>query len=144
MKVCAIGNIVYAVLKISRQTTGIFSSNFEKEFRLCICEFQGKESTFRSDIMESDVIPHIEKNESEYAMILNCAAHNGDLHRLRHFVEAGADPNKADYNGRTALVCNQVCMKSDLVIRKLITRELIISHQLFHHYLIIWLTSLIT
>ncbi|XP_022850369.1 potassium channel SKOR-like isoform X1 [Olea europaea var. sylvestris] len=64
---------------------------------------EGKESTFRSDIMESDVIPHIEKNESEYAMRLNCAAHNGDLHRLRHFVEAGADPNKADYNGRTAL-----------------------------------------
>lgn len=64
---------------------------------------EGKESTFRSDILESDIVLHIEKHESEYAMRLNCAAHDGDLHRLRHFVEAGADPNKADYNGRTAL-----------------------------------------
>ncbi|KAL2539651.1 Potassium channel SKOR [Abeliophyllum distichum] len=64
---------------------------------------EGKESTLRNKILESDITLHIEKHESELAMRLNCAAHDGDLHRLRHLVEAGADPNKVDYNGRTAL-----------------------------------------
>lgn len=46
----------------------------------------------------------IERCESELAMRLNCAANDGDLHRLRHLVEAGADPNKTDYHGQSPLV----------------------------------------
>lgn len=54
--------------------------------------------------MESDITLLIEKRESELTMRLNCAAYDGDLHRLKRLVEKGADPNKTDYNGRSPLV----------------------------------------
>ncbi|CAK9166232.1 unnamed protein product [Ilex paraguariensis] len=65
---------------------------------------EGKESNLRNKILESDFIIHIQQHESELAMRLNYAAHDGDLCRLRHLVEAGADPNKTDYDGRSPMV----------------------------------------
>ncbi|XP_011083318.1 potassium channel SKOR [Sesamum indicum] len=64
---------------------------------------EGRESDVRNKILESAIALQIEKHESELAMRLNCAANDGDLNRLQHLVEAGADPNKMDYNGQSAL-----------------------------------------
>ncbi|KAK4410727.1 Potassium channel SKOR [Sesamum angolense] len=63
----------------------------------------GRESDVRNKILESAIALQIEKHESELAMRLNCAANDGDLNRIQHLVEAGADPNKMDYNGQSAL-----------------------------------------
>ncbi|KAL0380266.1 UNVERIFIED_CONTAM: Potassium channel SKOR [Sesamum angustifolium] len=64
---------------------------------------EGRESDVRNKILESAIAMQIEKHESELAMRLNCAANDGDLNRIQHLVEAGADPNKMDYNGQSAL-----------------------------------------
>lgn len=76
--------------------------------------FQGKESSIRTRILESKLSLHVAKHESEFAVRLNCAAQYGDLHRLKCFVEAGADLNLTDYSGRSALVsircyCLHIC-----------------------------------
>ncbi|XP_047939329.1 potassium channel SKOR-like [Salvia hispanica] len=63
----------------------------------------GREHHLRKKILESAMAVQIERCESELAMRLNCAANDGDLHRLRHLVEAGADPNKTDYHGQSPL-----------------------------------------
>lgn len=65
---------------------------------------QGKESSLRSKILESDITLNIAKHESELAMRLNCAAHDGDLYRLSRLISAGAEPNRTDYDGRSPLV----------------------------------------
>ncbi|XP_073150825.1 potassium channel SKOR-like isoform X2 [Henckelia pumila] len=64
---------------------------------------EGKESNIQKKILESDIKLQIGKHESELATRLNWAATDGDLHRLRHLVEAGADPSKTDYDGRSPL-----------------------------------------
>lgn len=67
-------------------------------------DFQGRGHSLRKKILESPISLQIEKCESELAIRLNCAANDGDLHRLRSFIEGGADPNKMDYNGQSPLV----------------------------------------
>ncbi|KAK6925483.1 Ion transport domain [Dillenia turbinata] len=64
---------------------------------------EGKESNLRKKLLESDIILYIGKNESEQAMRLNFAAYDGDLYRLKRLIEAGADPNATDYDGRSPL-----------------------------------------
>lgn len=64
---------------------------------------EGRESSLRSKILESDITLNIAKHESELAMRLNCAAHDGDLYRLSRLIGAGAEPNRADYDGRSPL-----------------------------------------
>lgn len=71
---------------------------------------QGREHNLRKKIVESGLAMQIEKCESELAMRLNCAANDGDLHRLRHLIEGGADPNRRDYHGQSSLVI--LCCKS--------------------------------
>ncbi|KAL3342537.1 hypothetical protein AABB24_026529 [Solanum stoloniferum] len=64
---------------------------------------EGRESSLRSKILESDITLNIAKHESELAMRLNCAAHDGDLYRLSRLIGAGAEPNQTDYDGRSPL-----------------------------------------
>ncbi|XP_028078976.1 potassium channel KOR1-like [Camellia sinensis] len=64
---------------------------------------EGKESNLQNKLLESDITLHIGKHESELAMRLNCAAYDGDLHRLKRLIGAGADPNRTDYDGRSPL-----------------------------------------
>jgi hypothetical protein len=56
--------------------------------------------------LESDITLYIEQHESELAMKVNCAAYDGDSHRVKRLIRAGADPTKTDYNGRSPLVWN--------------------------------------
>ncbi|KAG8388135.1 hypothetical protein BUALT_Bualt02G0094400 [Buddleja alternifolia] len=64
---------------------------------------EGKEFNVRNKILESDIAMLVEKHESELALRLNFAANDGDLHQLRHLVDAGANLNKMDYHGQSAL-----------------------------------------
>ncbi|KZV46481.1 potassium channel SKOR-like [Dorcoceras hygrometricum] len=64
---------------------------------------EGKESNIQKKILESDIKLQIGKHESELATRLNWAANDGDLRRLIQLVEAGADPCKTDYDGRSPL-----------------------------------------
>ena len=54
--------------------------------------------------MESDITFHLGKQEAELALKVNSAAFNGDMYQLKGLIRAGADPNKADYDGRSPLV----------------------------------------
>lgn len=55
--------------------------------------------------LESDITFHIGKQEAELALRVNSSAYYGDLYQLKSLIRAGADPNKKDYDGRSALVC---------------------------------------
>lgn len=66
--------------------------------------WQGKESSLQNRILKSDITINIGKHEADVAMRVNCAAYNGDLYQLKCLIEAGADPNKTDYEGRSPLV----------------------------------------
>lgn len=79
---------------------------------------QGKESNIQKRILESDITLQIGKHESELATRLNWAANDGDLHRLRQLVEAGADPSKTDYDGRSPLVLYFILMYVILIACK--------------------------
>ncbi|KAL8123943.1 hypothetical protein AgCh_011807 [Apium graveolens] len=64
---------------------------------------EGKTTNLQNKILESDIVLHIGKHESELTMKLNCATYYGDLHRLKRLVAAGADTSKTDYDGRSPL-----------------------------------------
>lgn len=65
---------------------------------------QGKETDLRIKQLESDITYLIAKQEAELALSVNSAAYHGDLYHLKGLINAGADPSKTDYDGRTALV----------------------------------------
>lgn len=79
---------------------------------ICICirclkivRQQGKDANVGVKQSESDITFHIGKQEAELALKVNCAAYHGDLHQLKDLIQAGADPNKTDFDGRSPLVC---------------------------------------
>ncbi|CAN6478972.1 unnamed protein product [Victoria cruziana] len=62
-----------------------------------------KESNNGIKQLESDITFHIVKKEAELALRVNNAAYHGELYHLKGFIRAGVDPNKTDYDGRSAL-----------------------------------------
>ncbi|XP_020269273.1 potassium channel KOR1-like isoform X1 [Asparagus officinalis] len=64
---------------------------------------EANESNIRVKQLESDITLHIGKQEAELALRVNNAAFNGDLNHLKSLIRSGADPSKADYDGRTPL-----------------------------------------
>ncbi|XP_024018337.1 potassium channel KOR1 isoform X2 [Morus notabilis] len=64
---------------------------------------EGKDASICKKLLESDITLYIGIHELELATRVNCAAHSGDLYRVKRLVEAGADLNKTDYDGRSAL-----------------------------------------
>ncbi|PON79288.1 Voltage dependent potassium channel [Parasponia andersonii] len=64
---------------------------------------EGKDVSIRKKLLESDITVYIGTHELELATRVNCAAYAGDLYRVRRLIEAGADPNNTDYDGRSAL-----------------------------------------
>ncbi|KAF7813477.1 potassium channel SKOR-like [Senna tora] len=64
---------------------------------------EGKDSSLKLKLLESDFSLTLEKQKTEMAMRMNCAAYDGDLHLLRRLIGSGADPNKTDYDGRSPL-----------------------------------------
>ncbi|KAG2667744.1 hypothetical protein I3760_15G129700 [Carya illinoinensis] len=64
---------------------------------------EGNGPNLQTKILESNITLYIGQHESELAVRVNCAAYDGDSHRLKRLIRAGANPNKADYDGRSPL-----------------------------------------
>jgi hypothetical protein len=69
-----------------------------------IFPFKGKETDLRIKQLESDITYLIAKQERELILAVNNAAYHGELQHLKGLINAGADPTKTDYDGRSALV----------------------------------------
>nr|DAD38815.1 TPA_asm: hypothetical protein HUJ06_013137 [Nelumbo nucifera] len=63
-----------------------------------------KDTDLRIKQLESDITYFITKQDSELALgVISAAAYHGDLNHLKGLINAGADPCKTDYDGRSAL-----------------------------------------
>ncbi|TKY61090.1 Potassium channel SKOR [Spatholobus suberectus] len=62
-----------------------------------------KDLNLQHKLLVSDFNLTIGNLETELATRMNCAAHDGHLDIVKHFIGFGADPNKTDYDGRTPL-----------------------------------------
>ncbi|XP_073280557.1 potassium channel SKOR-like, partial [Primulina huaijiensis] len=92
------------LLRIDKQS---FSSVLEIYFhdgrKILTNLLELKESNLRVKQLESDITLHVGKHEAELAWRVNGAAYFGDLNQLQSLIRAGADTNKRDYDGRSAL-----------------------------------------
>ncbi|KAL9170064.1 hypothetical protein ABFS82_04G119700 [Erythranthe guttata] len=92
------------LLRIDKQAlTEIIETYFSDGRTVIDNLLEGREDNLRNKISESTMVVRIEKREMESATRLNFAANDGDLRALRRLFEAGADPNKTDYNGQSPL-----------------------------------------
>ncbi|KAL0917684.1 hypothetical protein M5K25_012764 [Dendrobium thyrsiflorum] len=100
VKVCELCRL----LRMERQSfTGILQVYFKDSQQILSNLLKGKKTDLRKRQLESDIKYLITKQETELALGVNSAAYHGDLHHLKGLIKAGADPNKTDYDGRTAL-----------------------------------------
>ena len=56
--------------------------------------------------MVAKIKAQIAMQEAHLALRVNSAAYNGDLFQLRDLIQAGADPNIKNFDGRSPLVCS--------------------------------------
>lgn len=73
---------------------------------LNICDFRQKRREPSILQLEPHIRYLISKQEEELAFGLSSTAYYGDINRLKLLINGGADPNTANYDGRTALVSN--------------------------------------
>ncbi|XP_008795354.1 potassium channel KOR1 isoform X2 [Phoenix dactylifera] len=91
------------LLRIDKQVfTNILQIYFVDGRRILNNLLEGNDSN-RIKQLESDITFHITKQEAELALRVNSDAFYGDLHHLKGLIQAGADPNKTDYDGRSPL-----------------------------------------
>ncbi|GFP94887.1 potassium channel skor [Phtheirospermum japonicum] len=92
------------LLRIDKQSfSNILEIYFHDGRKVLTNLLEGKESNLRLKQLESDITFHIGKQEAELALRVNSAAYYGDLYQLKSLIRSGADPNKKDYDGRSAL-----------------------------------------
>ncbi|XP_010069439.2 potassium channel SKOR isoform X1 [Eucalyptus grandis] len=92
------------ILRLSKQSlTEILEIHFSDGRIILKNLIEGNDPSVSKKLLESDTTLYIMKHESELATRLNCAAYDGDLHRLKHLVAAGADPGLTDYNKKSPL-----------------------------------------
>ncbi|KAL8056445.1 hypothetical protein ABFX02_04G120100 [Erythranthe guttata] len=92
------------LLRIDKQAlTEVIETYFSDGRTVIDNLLEGRDDSLRNKISESVIVVRIEKREMESAVRLNFAANDGDLRALKRLVEAGADPNKTDYNGQSPL-----------------------------------------
>ncbi|KAJ4960046.1 hypothetical protein NE237_019956 [Protea cynaroides] len=92
------------LLRIEKQSfTNILQIYFFDGRKILNNILEGKESNFRTKQLESDISIYIGKQEAELALRVNNAAYHGDLYQLKGLIQAGADPNKTDYDGRSPM-----------------------------------------
>ncbi|XP_073109937.1 potassium channel KOR1 isoform X2 [Elaeis guineensis] len=91
------------LLRIDKQIfTNILQIYFVDGRKILSNLLEGNDS-IRIKQLEGDITFHIGKQEAELALRVNNAAFYGDLHYLKGLIQAGADPNKTDYDGRSPL-----------------------------------------
>ncbi|ONK57795.1 uncharacterized protein A4U43_C09F4170 [Asparagus officinalis] len=92
------------LLRMEKQAlTSILQLYFKDSRQILSNLLKGKETDLRIKQLESDITYLIAKQEAELALGVNSAAFHGDLYHLKGLINVGADPNKTDYDGRTAL-----------------------------------------
>ncbi|XP_030541121.1 potassium channel SKOR-like isoform X2 [Rhodamnia argentea] len=92
------------LLRLSKQSFTEILEIYFSDGRIILNNLvEGKDSNVCKKLLESDITLYIMKHESELATRLNCAAYDGDLHRLKHLVAAGANPSLTDYSGKSPL-----------------------------------------
>ncbi|EHA8589599.1 hypothetical protein COCNU_scaffold011279G000020 [Cocos nucifera] len=92
------------LLRMEKQSLSSILQLYFKDSRQILNNLlEGKETDLRIKQLESDITYLIAKQEAELALGVNNAAYHGDLHHLKGLINAGADPSKTDYDGRTAL-----------------------------------------
>ncbi|XP_039123974.1 potassium channel KOR2-like [Dioscorea cayenensis subsp. rotundata] len=92
------------LLRMEKQSlTSILQLYFKDSRQILSNLLKGKETDLRIKQLESDITYLIAKQEAELALSVNSAAYHGDLYHLKGLINAGADPSKTDYDGRTAL-----------------------------------------
>ncbi|MQM14768.1 hypothetical protein Taro_047705 [Colocasia esculenta] len=92
------------LLRIDKQSlTSILQLYFKDSRQVLSNLLEGKNRDLRIKQLESDITYLITKQEVELALGVISAAYHGDLHRLKCLINAGADPCKTNYDGRTAL-----------------------------------------
>ncbi|KAG0488776.1 hypothetical protein HPP92_007587 [Vanilla planifolia] len=64
---------------------------------------EGREANPGKKQLVSNISYLISKREAELAMGVRSAAHHGDTKHLKDLIDAGADPNQTDFDGRTTL-----------------------------------------
>ncbi|GER47065.1 potassium channel SKOR family protein [Striga asiatica] len=100
VRVCAFCRL----LRIDKQSfSNILEIYFHDGRKVLTNLLEGKESNLRLKQLETDITFHIGKQEAELALRVNSAAYYGDLYQLKSLIRSGADPNKTDYDGRSAL-----------------------------------------
>uniref|UniRef100_A0A1D1XV69 Potassium channel n=1 Tax=Anthurium amnicola TaxID=1678845 RepID=A0A1D1XV69_9ARAE len=92
------------LLRMDKQSlTSILQLYFKDSRQVLNNLLKGRDTDVRIKQLESDITYLITKQEAELALGVNSAAYHGDLHHLKCLINAGADPCKIDYDGRTAL-----------------------------------------
>ncbi|KAK1263128.1 Potassium channel KOR2 [Acorus gramineus] len=92
------------LLRLEKQSlTSILQLYFIDSRQILNNLLKGKDTDSRIKQLESDIVYLIAKQEAELVLGVNSAAYHGDLYHLKGLINAGADPGKADYDGRTAL-----------------------------------------
>ncbi|XP_073154238.1 potassium channel SKOR-like isoform X2 [Henckelia pumila] len=92
------------LLRIDKQSfSNVLEIYFHDGRKILTNLLELKDSNIRVKQLESDITFHIGKQEAELALRVNSAAYFGDLNQLKSLIRAGADPNKRDYDGRSAL-----------------------------------------
>ncbi|KAJ4761793.1 potassium channel protein [Rhynchospora pubera] len=113
---------VCQLLRIDKQSLNSILQLYFKDSRQILSNLlKGKETDIRIKQLESDITYLIAKQERELILAVNNAAYHGDLHHLKGLINAGADPNKTDYDGRTALHV-AACKGYEEIVKFLIQR----------------------
>ncbi|THU58798.1 hypothetical protein C4D60_Mb03t18240 [Musa balbisiana] len=110
------------LLRIEKQSLANISQLYFKDGnQMLVNLLKGKGSEPSIKQLEPDIKYLISKQEAELALGVNSAAYHGDINRLKVLINAGADPNKTDYDGRTALHM-AACKGHEQVVKFLIQR----------------------
>ncbi|PKA57222.1 Potassium channel KOR2 [Apostasia shenzhenica] len=92
------------LLRLQKQALHtILQLHAEENRNLLINLSEGKHTELGKKILVSEMNHHATKRDSELALGLKHAAYRGDLYSLEDLVNAGADINEKDYDGRTSL-----------------------------------------
>ncbi|KAG6514123.1 hypothetical protein ZIOFF_024463 [Zingiber officinale] len=85
------------LLEVPKPAAKIFNQSVN------ICDFRQKRREPSILQLEPHIRYLIAKQEEELALGLSSTAYYGDINRLKLLINGGADPNTANYDGRTAL-----------------------------------------
>ncbi|XXG81801.1 hypothetical protein AAC387_Pa09g2370 [Persea americana] len=91
------------LLRVDRQSFSNILQIYVSDRRTILRNLLGGKESNHFKHLQSDITLHITRQEAEIVLRVNNAAFQGDLDHLKGLVQAGADPNKTDYDGRSPL-----------------------------------------